>query len=502
MTIKKANNFIEDSNRQPPTDNVKQDHMAIAGVAGVKISTGFVHDEFIVKLVGERGRRIYREMRDNDATVGAILFAVEMLLRAAKWRVEPKEDAEIEDADTSNEEKVVDISAGIKDHDSAVAFVEGVLFNDMSHTWDDFVANILTMLPYGWQWTEVCYKRRNGITNDQKTTSLFDDGLIGIYKLADRSQETLDRWDMDESGCVFGMWQEGPNGGNLRYIPMEKSLHFRPHPFKDSPEGRSVLRAAYRSWYFLKNIQEIEAIAIERELNGLPVVYIPSAILNGTSTEAKAAVETYKKMVRDVKFNEQGGIVLPSDPFYNSEGDPGTVRQVEFALVNANGTRAVDTDKVIKRYQGDIARTILAQFILMSQSGSKGGYAQSENETDIFLRAAEGWLESIAATINRQLIPKLWQLNGLDQEYMPHVVPGQLKPENLGILGDFIQKLSGAGLMFTDIDTENHLRELAGLPAVSEETRDEINFDDEPINPDLTKPINAKLNTGLIEEEE
>lgn len=491
MSITK--NYIEDSNRQPP-DETKQDQMVTAGVAGVKISSGLVYDEFITKLVGDKGRRVFREMRDNDATVAAILFAVEMLLRAAKWRVESKEVVEIEDADVNVEESMINISDGIKDHDSAVAFVEGVLFDDMSHTWDDFVANILTMLVYGWQWTEVCYKRRNGITDDQKTTSLFDDGLIGIYKLADRSQETLDRWDMDESGCIFGMWQEGPNGGNLRYIPKEKSLHFRPHPFKDSPEGRSVLRTAYRSWYFLKNIQEIEAIAIERELNGLPVVYIPSAILNGTSAEARAAVATYTKMVRDVKFNEQGGIVLPSDPFYDSEGNPGTLRQVEFALVNANGTRAVDTDKVIKRYQGDIARTILAQFILLSQSGNKGGYAQSENETDIFLRAAEGWLESIAATINRQLIPKLWQLNGLDQEYMPHIVPGQLKPENLGVLGDFIQKLSGAGMMFTDIDTENHLRDLAGLPPVSEEARDEVNFDNEPIN--------AKPNIELIEEEE
>jgi hypothetical protein len=42
----------------------------------------------------------------------------------------------------------------------AVAFLEGILFDDMSHTWDDFVANVLTMLTFGWQYTEICWKRR------------------------------------------------------------------------------------------------------------------------------------------------------------------------------------------------------------------------------------------------------------------------------------------------------------------------------------------------------
>jgi hypothetical protein len=50
--------------------------------------------------------------------------------------------------------------------------------------------------------------------------------------------------------------------------------------------------------------------------------------------------------------------------------------------------------------------------------------------------------------------------------------------------------------MFTDLDTENHLRDLAGLPAVTEDSRDEVNFDTEPTSTKLNdlanKPADLK----------
>lgn len=412
----------------------------ILGVEGAKISSGFVHDEFLQKLVGERGRRVYREMRDNDSVVSAILFAVEMLLRAVDWTVSSEDEGSAE-------------------------FLEGVM-DDMSHPWGDFMSNVATMLTFGWQYTEVVYKRRLGQNqSDPRKRSKYNDGRIGIRKLADRSQETLNRWEIDpEDGSILGMWQDAPNGGRASmFIPIERSLLFRPHLHKGSPEGRSVLRGAYRSWFLLKNIQEIEAIAIERELNGLPVVYVPNALLTATDSTSMAAVEAYKKMVRDIKLNEQGGAVLPSDPYYDAEGKPSSLRQVELQLLNAQGSRAVDTNAVIQRYQGDIARTILADFIMLGQ-GDRGSFALSRSKVDLFARALEGWLSAIAEVCNRHLVPQLWKLNGFDPETMPALVPGRVAPEDIKELGDYVESLSRAGIMVADPDTEDRLRTAAGLP--------------------------------------
>lgn len=423
--------------------------MGELGVAGAKISNGYVYEEFLPQLTLEKGRKVYREMRDNDATISAILFAIEMMLRAVDWTIEENEDTK-----------------GDQLSEDAKAFIEGVLFDDMSHTWDEFISQVLSMLPYGWQYTEVVYKRRIGPDEkDPSKRSVFDDGLIGIRKLGDRSQETLRNWDIDENGGLNGMFQEPPMGGHTRYIPIQKALLFKPHPTKGSPEGRSVLRGAYRSWHFLKNIQNIEAIAIERELNGLPVAYIPNAILNGTSNDAKAARAAYVKMVRDIKFNEQGGVVLPSDTYVDGEGNPTDVRQVELKLLASEGSRAIDTSGIILRYQQDIARTVLADFIMLGSSDA-GSFALSTNKTEMFMGATEGWLDSIAQVINRYLIPKLWRLNNLDRAYMPYLAPGAVKPADLEKLGKYISDLSRAGApLFPDDDLEGALRDAGDLPA-------------------------------------
>jgi hypothetical protein len=425
---------------------VEGDKFRELGVEGAKISNGFVHDEFLPQLVGERGRRVYRQMRDNDATVSAVLFAVEMLLRAVQWTV----GCDCDEGDPRGEE--------------AKAYLESIM-GDMSHTWDDFVGNALTMLQYGWQYTEVVLKRRVGPdeTNPSRR-SQYSDGLIGVRKLADRSQETLDRWEIDDDGGILGMWQMPPQGGAVRYVPIERALLFRPHVHKGSPEGRSVLRGAYRSWYMLKNIQEIEAIAIERELNGLPVVYVPDRIINGTEAGEMASLRKYKELVRDIKLNHQGGAVLPSDPWYDADGNPTDQRQVELQLLSSNGRRAVDTDAAVKRYQTDIARTILADFIMLGQS-ERGGWALSRSKTDFFARALEGWLESIAAVLNRHLVPRLWRLNGFDNDVMAYFTPGNVAPEDLEELGTFVERLSRAGFTLApDDELEDRLRDAAGLP--------------------------------------
>ena len=80
-------------------------------------------------------------------------------------------------------------------------------------------------------------------------------------------------WEYDDSDNLIGMTQQPPPDYGLFTIPMSKAMLFRTESVKDNPEGRSILRNAYRSWYFKRRIQEIEAIGIERDLAGLPVIH-------------------------------------------------------------------------------------------------------------------------------------------------------------------------------------------------------------------------------------
>lgn len=59
------------------------------GVTGLKQRDGVLAEEFLRELRGLQGRKIYAEMRDNDPTVGALLSAIELMLRAVPWRCVP-----------------------------------------------------------------------------------------------------------------------------------------------------------------------------------------------------------------------------------------------------------------------------------------------------------------------------------------------------------------------------------------------------------------------------
>ena len=50
------------------------------GRIGQRRYGGVIYEEFLHELRGKRGIEAYREMSENDDVVGAILFAIEMLV--------------------------------------------------------------------------------------------------------------------------------------------------------------------------------------------------------------------------------------------------------------------------------------------------------------------------------------------------------------------------------------------------------------------------------------
>lgn len=94
---------------------------------------------------------------------------------------------------------------------------------------------------------------------------------------------------------------------------------------------------------------------------------------------------------------------------------------------------------------------------------------------------------------------------------MPYVVPGKVAPEDLGELGDYIQKISSAGIILADQATEDHLRNLAGLPPGMGLSEDALIFDNgeeeeevppgEEEKPPKKEPKEKKPKEGKTKEE-
>lgn len=445
-----------------PTPVSKAGKFTEVGHEGLYVSAGYVQDEFLPALAGDKALRVYREMGDNDPIVGAILFAVKMLGRAVEWHVEPHED------DGSDE---------------TTEFVEQN-FHDMSQSWEDTLSQIMTMVQFGWSMHEIVYKRRNGYNTNQSLSSKFKDGKIGWRKLPGRAQETRFRWDMDEkSGALKGMWQRVPHIAEQFYIPMSKALLFRTQTDKGNPEGRSMLRNAYRPWYFKTRIEQIEAVGIERDLAGFPVMWVPHTMLADTATtEEKNALEAFKDIVRSIKRDEQEGLVMPLA--YDERGN----KMFDITLLSSGGRRQFDTDKTIGRYNQQIAMTILADFIMLGHE-AVGSKALGSSKIDLFTAGLEAWLDSIADVFNTYAIPRLLQVNGMDPTKAPRLVHQKIQSVDPAILGTAIAQLAQAGMpLFPDVELENHVRESVGLPPKGPDSPDEA--------PQLPVGQDAKLDEG------
>jgi len=412
------------------------------GLTGLDIQGGQVYEEFLPDLKGDKGRKVFREMRDNDPVVGAMLFVIENLVRHVTWSVSP---------------------GGASPQDRQAADFLTSCMSDLSAPWSEFIAEVLSMLPFGWAYHEVVYKMRGGQTEDSKTRSRFSDGLIGWRKMPIRAQETLDRWDFDEGGGVRAMIQAPPTGGGTRRIPIEKALLFRTSAHKNNPEGRSVLRNAYVPWYYKNRVQKIEAIGLERDLAGIPLIGVPPELLAKNATPAqKESLEAFKTLGKNVRRDEQHSIIFPLA--FDDNGN----QLYKFELAGPTRIKQFNTDTIIERYNKDIAIVGLADFILLGHE-KVGSLALASSKTHLFAVAIGSYLDSIRDVLNSHAVPKLLAFNpGLTGE-LPAFVHGDIETPDLKDLAEYISKLAGVGALELDQELEAHLRRVGNLPEKTSE---------------------------------
>ena len=122
-------------NRVSPYDTV--------GTTGLVRYSGEVDEEWHYKLKGTLGVRAWREMRDNDSVIGNAAYLIESLIRQTRWQVVP---ADCDDPDEA--QKWAD-------------FVDECM-NDMEHTFNEFLSEVLSFLWFGWALFEKVYKKRDG----------------------------------------------------------------------------------------------------------------------------------------------------------------------------------------------------------------------------------------------------------------------------------------------------------------------------------------------------
>lgn len=402
------------------------------GVSGLDFTAGYVRADPDYKLQGQLGVEQYDLMRHTDPTVAAVLMALSLPVREAKWRVNPASSSP------------VDVEAA--------EFVESCL-HDMSFSWDDVLTEISTMFAFGWAYMEWILKARQG-ANPKKggTPSQYDDGRIGFKKIALRGQASLHRWDIEEeTGKLKGMYQWG--GINIMHIPLDKAILFRTTKELNNPEGFSVLRPAHRAWQYKRNLERFEAIGIQRAMQGMPVIkLLQGATRAGTVNTGESTEERAEKIIKRLYDNLMFGVIEDID------------MEFRFEAPDMRGV-SQDSGAVIQRYDEAIARAALAMYILLG-TRERGSYALAKELGDLFFLAVEGFINMIAQTFSKWGVPILFHYNNFPGiTGYPEVTTAINRRVDIQTLADFVNKLVQAQVLVPDEELERHIRELADLPA-------------------------------------
>lgn len=403
------------------------------GSTGLRRHGPYIYEEFLPELRWPRAGRIYQEMADNDPVIGAILYLAEMLIRGATWDVAPAGDTP-EDIE-------------------AATFLKSCM-DDMEMSWANVISEILSMFTYGFSFHEIIYKVRRGPDErNPKYRSQYSDGRIGWRAMPIRAQTSMDEWIFNEDNELAAFVQVAEPDYKRVIIPMSKGLLFRTRVSRDNPEGKSLLRNAYRPWFFKKHFEEIEGIGIERDLAGFPVLTAPENLdlWNDDDPQMVALRARAEDLVSSIRRDSEEGILLPHG--------------WELKLLTSGSSRQIDIGSTIDRYDNRIAITMLSDIILL---GSKSGsFALADTKQSMLAASLQAQVNNIADVFNSRAVPQLFRFNSFNITKLPRIVPGQIQTPSLKEVALVLRAMKLK--INDDMELQNYLRRIMNMPELSEE---------------------------------
>lgn len=386
------------------------------GAPGTIFFSGMLaEEEYNKDLQGDKAIQVYDRMRRSDGQVKAALLACTLPLRVATWEIKPASDS-VQDVEVAE-------------------YVANNLFNDMTITWDDFLRHVMLMLPFGFSVFEKVWE--------------LQDGKYKWRKLAPRLPKTIQRWWMDEEGGLTGVQQwiwkidKESQAGTFRQIdiPIEKLLVFTHEREGSNYQGISLLRAAYKHWYYKDQLYRIDGIAAERHGVGLAVFTYPRNATTSQKDDVSAVGER-------LHAHERAYVALPDNIGFDLKGVVGQLHDIKGS---------------IEHHDLQIVRSILAQFINLG-SAEVGSYALSQDQSGFFLMGLRAIGMNIRETVNRFAIKQLVDYNWTVNKY-PQLVVSGLDRIDVEKLSKAVAELVTAGVIMPDTQMDEELRRMLRLPA-------------------------------------
>lgn len=380
--------------------------------------TSWVRKEYNRDLQGIKGLEKYDQMRKSDGAVRSSLRLVKTPVLAARWFVESASDSDLDQ--------------------EVATFVGRCLWDYTTSTWMQFLTESLLMCDFGYYMFEKVWENRE-IDGQTRTV---------LRKLAPRHPMDVKEWQFDAHGgpkaAVF--YSSSANTFDEdKTIDIAKLLVFTFDLEAGNIEGISVLRSAYKHWYYKEMLYKIDAIQKERHGIGIPVIKLP---INFSQQDRMLADE----IGRNLRTNERAHIVLPPN------------WEILFAKLEGQPVNLMDS---IQHHNDMIYENVLATFLKSTSSAN-------DSDQLMFLKATRFIADIVANVVNTYLIKQL-----VDYNFTVSAYP-KLRVRRIGESADWrtlsfaARNLVGSQLLTPDDTLEDYMREEMDLPRWDRETSREV----------------------------
>lgn len=404
----------------------------------------------------------YEEM-SKDTILAAALSAVQTIAVRVPRYIEPYNGTPMH----KNRAKFVEECLGIVNDN-----------NDMTHSFDEFLREALTMNKFGFSIHEKVFRiRRN------KYGSKFDDGKVGIKRLPIRPQSTIESFTYDDEGReMIGVVQKQSSARttaltkkyasiNVKFngtvtIPRDRVLHFTSGGGDGKAEGVSPLSFVNKTWRDYQRYKDLEGIAASKNLNGLPVVWMPHEYMTEDADDDMSSVyTTLRDGVSKIAIGEQSSLILPSDR-EDMTGQGGKL--FDFTLMSASSSNITAITSIIERLKKEMLLCLFASEISEAVDSTK---------TSMLSMLVENRIKEIFTVLNNDLIPDLFRLNGWDETQVPRIRYGKLREIPFESFAKGIQQTKAVKAIPVTAKNINYISEQLGLPDRVDETISDEDLD-------------------------
>jgi hypothetical protein len=425
------NNEVQGSQDSDSFDSGIKSQLKAAGVSGTDLFAGYFNEEYLQKLRGKRGAKIWDEIRRSESQVSMLLNAVMNPIKAGTWEFEAADPTLVPDAEL---------------HKDLIAYIAKEQID-----WETHLHEALTFLIFGFS----LFEQVNNVVFNHPKFGTFN----GLKGLAFRSQKTIERWVIDNSTgdlkevVQWVMGDVAPSGGGLLSMDANFLLVFTLQKEGDNYEGISALRPMYGPW-FRKNLYlKVMGIGIEKNAIGIPLGTIPAGKLQ------PGQEDNFKNILQNFTDHESAYLTVPEGwkiEILTNDFDPTKVKEI------------------ILMENTEMINCLVANFLALGTNGGGGAFALGSDLSDFFLSGIQIYANIIAGVWNRKLIPNLVKLNFGEQAAYPKLKATNINDKAGKELAEILKSLIDGEAIKPDDKLEGFLRKVYNLPSADAATARDV----------------------------